>query len=101
MKMARKKKKIASHLVETKSFYSDLKWCIDNDWQVYIVPTIAKFCRIAIRKGGITTDGKPYKYIDGVKHTSQEFLGKIEYKNQNDAQRALPDVYKEIRKRYE
>lgn len=95
-----RKKKIVTPLKETKSFYSDLKWCIDNDWQVYVVPTIAKYCKIAIRKGGITTDGKDYKYINGIRHTSQEYLGGIEYKTQKEAQAAMPDVYEKLRKKY-
>lgn len=98
--MARKKK-LTSPLKPTKNFYSDLKWCIENDWQVYIVPTIGKFCRIAIRKGGITTEGKDYKYIDGVRHTSREHIGDIEYKTQAEAQIALADVYEKLRQRYE
>jgi len=98
--MARKKK-LTSPLKPTKNFYSDLKWCIENDWQVYIVPTVGKFCKIAIRKGGITTEGKDYKYIDGVRHTSREHIGDVEYKTQAEAQLALPDVYKKLRKRYE
>lgn len=96
-----RKKKLITPLKETKSFYSDWKWCVDNDWQVYIVPTVGKFCRIAIRKGGITTEGKDYIYIDGIRHASQEHLGSIEYKTQEEAQVALPEVYKKLRTRYE
>lgn len=95
-----RKKKIVIQRKRNKSFYSDLKWCIDNDWQVYIVPTLDKFCRIAIRKGGITTEGKDYKYIDGVRYTSQEHLGSVEYKSQKQAQAELPYVYEKIRQKY-
>tara|TARA_A100000171_G_scaffold11809_1_gene9671 strand:+ start:5978 stop:6277 length:300 start_codon:yes stop_codon:yes gene_type:complete len=95
-----RKKKIVIPRKRNKSFYSDLKWCIDNDWQVYIVPTLDKFCRIAIRKGGITTEGKDYKYIDGVRYTSQEHLGSVEYKSQKQAQAELPYVYEKIRQKY-
>ena len=82
------------------NFCSDLSWCIKNDLQVYIVPIMGDFCRIAIRKGGITTEGKPYKYVDGVKFSSHETLGKILYKNQVLAQRELPEVYRKLREKY-
>ena len=35
------------------SWSSDFKWCIDNDWQVYIKPINTIHYKIAIRKGGI------------------------------------------------
>lgn len=96
--MGRRKKR--NPKLQTKSFYSDLKWCIDNDWQVYIVPTKGKMCRIAIRKGGITTEGKDCKYINGVRYTSQEVLGQLEYDDQKQAQYAMPKVYEQLRQRY-
>jgi hypothetical protein len=95
-----RKKKVVIPPKQSKSFYSDLKWCIDNDWQVYVVPTIAKYCRIAIRKGGITTDGKDYKYVNGIRYTSQEHLGSIEYKTQKEAQASIPSVYEKLRQKY-
>ena len=65
--------------------YSDFKWCIENDFQVYIKPiNNSGECRIAIRKGGISTDGKPSKYNKekGVTLYSKETEGKLIYKNQ-------------------
>ena len=40
---------------------SSFKWCVDNDWQVYIRLIGARY-RIAIRKGGISSCGKDYYY---------------------------------------
>ena len=48
----------------------------------------------------LQTKGKDYKYINGVRHTSQEVLGEIEYDNQKQAQYALPKVYEQLRQRY-
>ncbi len=83
--------------------YSDFKWCIENDFQVYIKPiNNSGECRIAIRKGGISTDGKPSKYNKekGVTLYSTETEGKLIYKNQKKAMKALPMVYKYLKDRY-
>ena len=48
------------------SWSSDFKWCIDNDWQVYIKPINTIHYKIAIRKGGISTNGKD-KFYDSKK----------------------------------
>ena len=43
------------------SWISDFNWCIDNDWQVYIIPGTYKDHRIGVRKGGISSHGKDYR----------------------------------------
>jgi|TARA_B100001093_G_C26692331_1_gene955369 hypothetical protein len=83
--------------------YSDFKWCIENDFQVYIKPIVnGGECCIAIRKGGISTDGKPSKYNKekGLTLYSTETLGTLVYKNQKKASEKLPEVYKYLRKCY-
>lgn len=85
------------------NWYSDFKWCIDNDFQVYIKPlNNSGQCNIAIRKGGISTDGKSSKYCE-VKNTtiySTVTLGSVTYKNQKQATEILPKVYKYLRETY-
>jgi len=86
-----------------KSLYSDFKWCIENDFQVYIKPeNNSGYCRIAIRKGGISTDGKPSKYDKekGVTLYSKETVGNVVYKKQKKAMEKLPEVYAYLKKRY-
>jgi hypothetical protein len=81
---------------------SDFKWCIDNDWQVYVKPINTMYFKIAIRKGGISTNGKD-KFYDAKKSItlySKEHLGKIEYKTQKKAMDKLPEVYKYLRETY-
>lgn len=82
--------------------YSDAKWCIDNDWQVYIKPDGARF-RIAIRRGGISSCGKDVYYDKdtGLVYKSEENLGNVLYKSQLEAEYKLADVYEYLRKRYE
>ena len=83
--------------------YKNFKWCIENDFQVYIKPEDnSGNCRIAIRKGGISTGGKPSKYNKekGVTLYSKETEGKLIYKNQKKAMKALPMVYKYLKDRY-
>ena len=48
----------------------------------------------------LSIEGKDYKYIDGVRYTSQEHLGSVEYKSQKQAQAELPYVYEKIRQKY-
>lgn len=81
--------------------YSDAKWCIDNDWQVYVKPDGARF-KIAIRKGGISSCGKDVHYdkATGKTYTSEENLGSVMYKTQIEAEYKLADVYEYLRKRY-
>ena len=85
------------------SWTSDFKWCIENDWQVYIKPINTIQCKIAIRKGGISTNGKD-KFYNTEKDLiiySKEHLGKEVYKSQKKAMNKLPEVYKYLRKNYE
>lgn len=78
------------------SSVTNAQWCIDNDLQVYIKKDSTHY-RIAVRKGGITTDGKDIKYIDGVQYTSTERIGSVRYKTVADADKKINDVYKYLR----
>ena len=85
------------------SLYSDFKWCIENDFQVYIKPiTNTGQCNIAIRKGGISTEGLPSKYNEekGLTLYSTETIGSVIYKNQKEAGKKLPEVYKYLKDTY-
>ena len=84
------------------NFSSDLKWCIDNDWQVYILPVGYKETRIAIRKGGISSHGKDL-YVDknGIEHYSTEIIGQVSYKSQKEAMKNYPDVIKRLKLKYD
>lgn len=85
------------------NWYSDFKWCIENDFQVYVKPMHnTGHCKIAIRKGGISTEGKDSKYCKktGLTIYSKENLGSVTYKNQILAMEKLPSVYEYLRKKY-
>lgn len=73
------------------NFY--FNWCIENDYQVYIKPDGPHY-RIAIRNGGITTEGKNSLYVDGIERTSSEVLGSVRYKTGDAAAEKLTEVYK-------
>lgn len=84
-------------------FHSDFNWCVDNDFQVYIKPMeLTGHCRIAVRKGGISTKGKPSLYCKEKDITiySKETLGSVLYKNQNKAAEKLPEVLNYLRNLY-
>ena len=85
------------------SWISDFKWCIDNDFQVYIkMLNNSGQCNIAISKGGISTDGKSSKYCKekNIVIYSSVTLGSVTYKNQKQATENLPKVYKYLRETY-
>ena len=62
------------------SWISDFNWCIDNDWQVYIIPGTYKDHRIGVRKGGISSHGKDYRRVKlleakHIKHRKMQWKG--------------------------
>ena len=71
------------------------KWCIENDFQVYIKPESYYF-KIAIRKGGISSNGKDFYYDRDTdfEYTSSEKIGSVRYKSVDIASEKLQDVYK-------
>tara|TARA_R100001244_G_scaffold13606_2_gene15319 strand:- start:4803 stop:5081 length:279 start_codon:yes stop_codon:yes gene_type:complete len=84
------------------NWISDLQWCIDNDWQVYLVPGTFFDHRVAIRKGGITSQGKDYRCDRyGIEYYSSEIVGSKSYRTQQQAMEGMQDVYKQLRKKYE
>lgn len=78
---------------QKKNFY--FKWCIDNDFQVYVKPESFYF-KIAIRKGGISSNGKDFYYDKetGMEYYSSERTGSVRYKDSDKASDKLYDVYK-------
>lgn len=78
----------------------DFNWCVDNNFQVYARRDAEGDLRIAIRRGGIITEGKDFIIINGVKHVSVESLGKYTYKNMKELSMYLPAVYKQIKQQY-
>jgi hypothetical protein len=82
----------------------NFKWCIENDFQVYIKLTeFSGHCRVAIRKGGISTQGKSFLYCKKKDLTiySTETLGSVLYKSQLEAFGKLPSVYKYLKETYD
>ena len=86
-----------------KNLSSNFKWCIENDLQVYVKLINTLHCKIAIRKGGISSNGKDSYYCkeSGLTYYSKEVLGSVVYRSQNKAFKALPAVYEYLKKKYE
>ncbi len=81
---------------------SDFEWAIKNNWQIYIKPYGSERCKIATRYGGISSEGRDYFYdSNGSVHKSTELPGGKIYDTQEEAQEALPEVYRKIRNKYE
>lgn len=81
----------------------NFKWCIENDFQVYVKPiNYSKNFKIAVRKGGISTKGKDTIYckVKGMNIYSKETLGNVIYRNQSLAIDMLPSVYKYLKETY-
>jgi len=78
----------------------DFNWCVKNDFQVYATHDSEGNLKVAIRRGGITTDGKDYLIVNGLKKTSKEMIGEIIYKDMNQLSLYLPAIYQQIKKQY-
>lgn len=103
-----RKKKTVKKLFQDLSF-DDLKWCIDNDYQVYLVPLTKKVnnfiytsgeFKIAVRRGGITTEGLDRKMVNGRYIKSKETLSELTFASQAEAEAHLNYVYKHLRSKY-
>ena len=79
----------------------DFNWCVKRDFQVYGTLDAEGKLKVAIRRGGITTEGKDYIIINGVKKMSTEMIGDYEYKNMNELSLYLPAIYKQLRNQYD
>jgi len=78
----------------------DFNWCVENDFQVYGTLDREGVLRTAIRRGGITTEGKDYLIVNGIKKTSKEMIGELVYKDMHELSLYLPAIYKQIKKQY-
>ena len=95
----KKEKKQSSMVLDFENF----KWCIENDFQVYLVPLLTTgngAYKIAVRRGGITTDGLDYKEVNGRKRYSKETLSEKTFKNISDATDYVNCIYKLLRQKY-
>ncbi len=79
--------------------YSDAKWCLEHDYQVYIKPIDGQFC-IAIRRGGVSSEGKDRYFVNGVEISTPEILGSMRYKTVEKATEKIPEVYKYLKERH-
>jgi hypothetical protein len=83
--------------------FDDLRWCIDNDWQVYLIPLSqdgkGEF-KIGVRRNGITTQGKDSILINGRVVVSKELLSEAVFKNYKEAHNHLNYTYKYLRDKY-
>ena len=117
-----KKRKIPKPSYQDLNFDA-MKWCIDNDFQVYVKP-ITKIktdnvedpntgelikveyyietgkYHIVVRRKGITTEGKDYKKINGRYIKSTEKFSELVFNSQKEAFDKLNYVYERIRKNY-
>lgn len=93
--------------------FDDFRWCIKNDFQVYLVPL--KKCtsiagnkhysstgefKIGVRRRGISTDGLDKLYVNGRDVFSKETLSDETFDNHYDAMEYLNYVYKQLREKY-
>lgn len=78
----------------------DFNWCVDNDFQVYLVPIQMNRYKIAVRRGGITTEGKDFRVVDDIEISTKEVLTQKEYATFSEASKAIRDIYKSLRLKY-
>jgi hypothetical protein len=82
--------------------YLNFRWCIDNDFKVFVrtINGITNECKIVVQRGGITTEGKDMKMVNGRLKKSVSIESSTTYKTQKEAQAALPSIYKMLREKY-
>lgn len=107
-------KKLKSYLRSLGWNFKDFKWCLENDYQVYIKPLTEKSkgpdgedvytttgeYKIAVRKNGITTQGKDKLMVNGRIISSKESLSDLTFKSEAEAQQYMYHTYKYLRKKY-
>jgi hypothetical protein len=104
-----RKKKTRKRLYQDWNFDA-MRWCIDNDFQVYVHHINRKIndnyyqetfrYKIAVRRGGITTEGLDQIEINGRITKSKETLSDKEYKSEADAFNDFNYVYEHLRRKY-
>lgn len=101
-----------------KPLYQDLNfdalgWCIKNDFQVYVKPVVdttelngiksyhetGKY-RIAVRRKGISAEGRDYLKSNGKTIKSKETLSEAVFNSQQDAFNHVNSVYEYLKKKY-
>ena len=110
----RKKKTTTSRSFQGLNF-DDLKWCIDNDFQVYVQPVseekryedgrkyyqLTGEFKIAVRRGGISSQGKDvHKDEVGRVFKSKLTLSEKTFDKQSDAEAHLNYTYNYLRRKY-
>ena len=93
-----KKKKVTQSLN-----IDNFRWCVENDFQVYLAPMDSQGngkYKIAVRRRGITTEGKDFIIKNGIRIDSKVTLGKQVYKNSAEAANNLNEVYELLRRNY-
>jgi len=98
-----KKKKIQQKYQDLN--FNDFRWCIENDFQVYVKPLSSDgkgFYKIAVRRGGISSKGLDYYKEECTKkvYKSKETLSEKIFKNKNEAFSHLNYVYGHLKKKY-
>lgn len=110
----RKKKKAIKRSYQDLNF-DDFKWCVENDFQVYIHPIseqkrypdgrkyhqLTGQFKIAVRRNGILTKGKDVHRDEyGRVFESVVTLSKMTFNNDLDAHNHLNYTYKYLRDKY-
>lgn len=97
-----KKKTLANSSFDHHQCYLDFKWCIENDFKVFVKPIGygESRCKIVVQRGGISTDGLESKMVNGRLRKSVSVESTETYKTQKEAQNALASVYKMLREKY-
>ncbi|MGA1702648.1 MAG: hypothetical protein ACO393_04100 [Methylophilaceae bacterium] len=102
--------------------FDDFKWCLDNDFQVYIVPLAVEksvdllddegkvykkifwestgMYKIGVRRRGISSNGMDEIRINGTTFKSKEKLSELTFNNMTEAHNHMNYVYKYLRNKY-
>ena len=97
--MKKKKKQIRTSDCQ----YKREKWFIENDYQVCIINVgsgrTSKY-KVTIRRKGITTEGKDYKYVGGVRIDSHYWEVETLFKNYEEANEYCYELRDQLERDY-
>jgi hypothetical protein len=107
-----KKRKAYKPLCQDLNFDA-FSWCIQNDFQVYVKPVVditelngikeyqeTGRYRIAVRRKGISTEGKDYLKSNGKTIKSKETLSEAIFNSQHAAFDNINSVYEYLKEKY-
>jgi hypothetical protein len=87
----------------TEDRYELHTWFVENDYQCCLMNINTRkkpMYRVSLLRNGITTEGKPYKIVGGVRIDSHYFEVETKFKNFAEAEECMFQLWEHVKKDY-